>query len=142
MLREFCLLLPGSVVITAIAAGSPPRKRTNAPQIERGNYLANGVAGCGDCHSPRLHNGAPDKAHWLEGTPLFFSPVHPIPNWATRSPDIAGLQFWKPEDVVKLLETGAFPDGKHPNPPMPAYHMTARDAQAVVAYLKSLGDKH
>jgi hypothetical protein len=81
-------------------------------------------------------------AHWLQGTPLFFSPIHPIPNWAKQSPAIAGLPFWKPEEVVKLLETGALPNGTRPNPPMPTYHMNPRDAQAVVAYLKSLGAKH
>lgn len=139
--RQICLLLSGSVLITAVAVAGSSRGESSARQIKRGHYLVNAVAGCGDCHSPRLANGQPDGAHWLQGTTLFFAPVHPIPNWAKQSPNLAGLSSWKAEDVVKLLETGAFPDGRRPNPPMPSYHMNARDAQAVVAYLKSLAGK-
>lgn len=142
MLREMCLLVSGSILVTAMAAGSSAGKTSRKREIERGSYLVNAVAGCGDCHTPFAANGAPDKAHWLQGATLSFGPLQPIPNWAKQSPAIAGLPSWNPEAVVKLLERGALPDGRRPNPPMPSYHMTARDAQAVVAYLKSLAAKH
>jgi len=40
--------------------------------------------------------------------------------------------------MVTLLTTGVWRDGKRPRPPMPQFRMTQQDAQAVVAYLKSL----
>jgi mono/diheme cytochrome c family protein len=136
MLKGVCLVVTGLVVVTVLNAASP--SKSQEPQIQRGSYLVNNVAGCGDCHSPRMANGAPDKSHWLQRAPLFFAPLQPIPNWAKQAPDIAGLTVWNEEDIVKLLETGALPNGQRPNPPMPSYRMRSRDARAVVAYLKSL----
>jgi hypothetical protein len=40
--------------------------------------------------------------------------------------------------MVKFLETGAWPDGDKADPPMPEFHLHARDAKAVVDYLKTL----
>jgi len=40
--------------------------------------------------------------------------------------------------MVKFLTTGVDPDGMRANPPMPAYRLDARDARAVISYLKSL----
>jgi len=37
-----------------------------------------------------------------------------------------------------LLTTSVWRNGKTPRPPMPRFHMTREDAEAVVAYLKSL----
>ena len=36
------------------------------------------------------------------------------------------------------IEKGIGPDGKSPAPPMPAYRLRREDAEAVVAYLKTL----
>jgi hypothetical protein len=48
------------------------------------------------------------------------------------------LDGWAEADAVKFLERGLDRDGKPANPPMPEYRMSHRDAEAVVAYLKSL----
>jgi mono/diheme cytochrome c family protein len=132
------LLLISALAMLAIAASAAEPSSSNARQIKRGSYLVNGIAGCADCHTAMLPDGAPDKSHWLQGATLPFAPLHPIPNWASQSPPIAGLQLFKPEDVVTLLQSGAMPNGQRPNPPMPTYHMTKSDAQSVVAYLQSL----
>ena len=42
------------------------------------------------------------------------------------------------DGMVKLLTTGIWVDGKQLRDPMPKFKMTAADAQAVVAYLKSV----
>ncbi len=127
------------IVIPVLAgtSSSTPAK----PQIQRGRYLVTAVAGCGDCHTPMLPTGAPDVAHQLQGTKLFFAPLHPVPNWADTSPAIAGLPGLTDEQVITLLETGKLPNGVSPRPPMPTYHMHPRDAEAVVAYLRSLETK-
>jgi hypothetical protein len=82
--------------------------------------------------------GEPVMDQWLHGTRLFFGPLVPIPNWADRSVNIAGLPGWDDKKAVGLLMTGLAPNGQPPRPPMPQYRMNKQDAEAVVAYLKSL----
>jgi len=40
--------------------------------------------------------------------------------------------------MITLLTTGIWIDGKPLRDPMPKFHMTRADAEAVLAYLKSL----
>lgn len=92
---------------------------------------------CGDCHTPRDDKGMPLPGKELAGAPLGFKPLAPMP-WATTAPEIAGLPGWKDAQIVTFLTTGKL-DGRAPNPPMPEYRLSASDARAVVAYLRTLG---
>lgn len=127
----FGLLFAG----TALFAADPS-------SIARGKYLVNEVAKCGDCHTPRDTDGKPVAAKHLKGAPLDFEPTAPVPGWHKTTPDITSTSRlwdrWKEEGLVKFLETGLNPRGNAADPPMPAYHLTHADAQAVVDYLKSL----
>ena len=106
-------------------------------QIERGKYLVVEVARCGDCHTPTNKNGEPIPDRWLKGAMLPFKPTVPMP-WAEQSVNIAGLPSgWKQEDAVAFFVTGKHL-GSPPVPPMPEYHLTKADAEAMVAYLRSL----
>jgi mono/diheme cytochrome c family protein len=106
--------------------------------ITRGRYLVERVAMCADCHSPRDERGEFIRARWLGGSPLFFKPTAPIPDWADLAVPIAGLPGWTEADAAKFLATGAVPGGNPARPPMSAVRLRTRDAAAVVAYLKSL----
>jgi len=117
-------------------SAAPPSK-TQA-QIARGEYLVKGIGQCGDCHTPFTFTGGFVMDKWLQGKKLEFGPLVPIPFWADTSPDIAGLPGWDTEKAVRFLMTGLAPNGQPARPPMPAYHMNRADAEAVVAYLKSL----
>jgi mono/diheme cytochrome c family protein len=107
-------------------------------QIARGEYLVKGIGQCGDCHTPFTMTGGFVMDKWLQGKKLEFGPLVPIPFWADTSPNIAGLPGWTTEEAVQLFMTGLAPNGQPPRPPMPVYHMNRADAEAVVAYLKSL----
>jgi len=132
--RSFVVLsILGLVVF--LAPLSPAATRG---QIARGKYLVEQVGMCADCHSPRDEKGAFVRERWLRGSKLDFQPVHPIPNFATEAPEIAGLPDWNDADAVKLLSTGLAPGGQPLRPPMPMYKLTVADARAVVAYLRSL----
>jgi mono/diheme cytochrome c family protein len=122
-----------AVVFPCLAVGQSPQKA----QIARGRYLATRVAMCGDCHTPYDHQGNLVKAQWLKGAPLSFKPLAPMP-WAPAAPAIAGLPAWTNEEVTTFLMTGKM-KGTAVLPPMPSYRMSERDAQAVTAYLRSLG---
>lgn len=110
-----------------------------AANVTRGKYLVESVGICQDCHSPRGPDGQFDKTKWLKGAPIDFKPDNPMP-WSAMAPDItaSGWQSWGEAGLTKFLQTGLTPDGKQARPPMPAYRFNARDAKAVVEYLKTL----
>ena len=124
------------LLVVASFGGSPPASST---KIARGKYIVEGVGLCNDCHTPMDEKGQPIPGKALKGAPTAFKPVAPIPNWAEKSPNIAGLPGWEDADAVKFLMTGIAYNGLPPRPPMPPYRMNKEDAEAVVAYLRSLG---
>jgi mono/diheme cytochrome c family protein len=130
------------IVLLATAGfltAQPPAGQDN---LARGKYLAEEVGKCQECHSPRLENGELDKERWMKGSVLDFAPITPTPNWHKTSPDITGAgslwKRWGDEAMLKFMTTGLSPKGKKADPPMPAYALSPPDAEAVVAYLKSL----
>lgn len=111
----------------------------NGDLIARGQYIVEGVAACGDCHTPRDENGVSDRTRWLKGAPVFFQPAQAVPGWPIVAPRLAGLPPGSDAEIVALLTTGIWPQtGKPLRLPMPRFQMTRSDAEAVVAYLKSL----
>jgi cytochrome c2 len=109
--------------------------------LERGKYIVENVGMCADCHTPMV-NGKPDMTKHLKGTTLGMQPIGEVPGWHKTSPDITGsgpvFARWKDEGMKKFLTTGLGPRGNPADPPMPAYKLKPEDADAVIAYLKSL----
>jgi mono/diheme cytochrome c family protein len=140
------MMMVSVVVVTAVlvASSSAFQKRFALPapptksEIERGRYLAEEVAKCSECHTPRKPDGELDSAAWLRGAPIWIRPVAPIANWADRAPALAGLPSFTDQQAEKVLEEGTGPNGEPLRPPMHIYHMAPPDARAIVAYLKSL----
>jgi mono/diheme cytochrome c family protein len=128
------LLPAGAQDKQANAAGGA----SSGSQLERGRYIVENVAMCELCHTPRRENGEPDREHWLGGGPAQLRPSYPSPYWALVEPRIAGRPPGTDADFIKLLTTGISRTGNPPNPPMPPFRMTRADAEAVLAYLKSL----
>ena len=106
--------------------------------VARGQYLVEDVAMCGTCHTPRDANGQLERNRWLAGAPVPYQPSQPTADWPTIAPRIAGLPPTSNDGMVTLLSTGIWITGKQLRDPMPKFHMTKADAEAVVAYLKSL----
>ncbi|MGC2764765.1 MAG: cytochrome c, partial [Candidatus Acidiferrum sp.] len=107
-------------------------------EIDRGRYLVEEVAKCGECHTPRDARGELDQQSWLQGGSIWIEPVRPIQNWADRVPPIAGLPGLSVEQAERVLEKGIGPQGEALRPPMHIYHMKHADAKAIIAYLNSL----
>jgi mono/diheme cytochrome c family protein len=106
--------------------------------IARGKYIVEGVAMCSQCHTPHDNAGDPDRGKWLQGGPVWLVPAMPVSDWPLKAPRIAGLLPGSDADVITLLTTGVWRDGRRPRPPMPQFRMSREDAAAVAAYLKSL----
>jgi mono/diheme cytochrome c family protein len=129
----------GALFLVPVLAGQKPRPKTaSATTLARGKYLVENVGLCGDCHTPRNEKGEPVKEQWLQGATLDFKPTVPMPVWADKTPVIAGLPGWEKEAAIKFLMTGVAYNGLPGRPPMPQYRFNQADAEAIVAYLKSL----
>jgi mono/diheme cytochrome c family protein len=133
------IALFGLFLLTAsIAAAQGQSGASQAKLIAHGKYLVTRVAGCADCHSPHNERGEEIAGRELQGSPLSFQPIHPVPGWVALAPSIAGLEGWKESEAVHFLMTGLNRSNKRARPPMPPYRLSHYDAEAVVAYLKSL----
>ena len=108
-----------------------------AKEIERGRHLVENIAMCADWHSMRNPDGSFDPTCWLAGSALGFTPTVEMP-WAPAAPAISGLPTMTDEEAVRFFMTGNRPTGVPVLPPMPAYRMSRDEAEAVVAYLRSL----
>ncbi len=127
----------------AAAPAKTAQKTTAAPaanqsQIDRGKYLVENVGMCEECHTPRDANGNLDESRRLQGAAIWIVPVHPMTNWAMRAPALAGLPGFTDAEAETILEQGIGPNGLPIQPPMHVYHMTPADAQAIIAYLRSM----
>jgi mono/diheme cytochrome c family protein len=73
------------------------------PTAERGRYIAEALAHCGECHTPRTFLGGMDRSRWLAGAPN--------PSGQGRIPDITpGKLGWTAGEIVQYLTSGFTPD--------------------------------
>jgi mono/diheme cytochrome c family protein len=129
---------PASAQSQKAQAQTSSHASVKAGDVARGKYIVEGVAMCGQCHTPRDSQGNPDRKHWLEGGPVPFMPAESASDWPVRVPRIGGTPPADDADMVKLLTTGIWTTGNRLRFPMPQFRMDRADAEAVVAYLKSL----
>ena len=107
--------------------------------VDRGGYIVDQLAMCTECHTPRDAAGQLQGTQYLMGGPVpVKAPPFPNTQWALKAPAIAGLTGYTEAQGIRLLMEGITADGRAPNPPMPRYRMNRGDAEAVVAYLRSL----
>lgn len=76
---------------------------TLSPTETRGRYIAEAMAHCSECHTPRNLLGGPDRSRWLAGGPN--------PNGEGRIPNITPAKLtWTAADIVAYLTTGFTPE--------------------------------
>jgi mono/diheme cytochrome c family protein len=122
----------------ASAQEAKKSKAADASAVERGRYIVESVAMCGRCHTPWNQAGEGEHRNWLLGGPTQIQATYTVQNWALVEPRLAGRPPGTDEEFVRLLTTGISRTGAPPKPPMPPFRMTRTDAEAVLAYLKSL----
>ena len=112
----------------------------NDARVERGAYLMNAVAACGNCHTPFGPQG-PDMSRALAGRLLEDNEIWTV--YASNiTPDMeTGIGGWSDAELVRAIREGVRPDGSVIGPPMPInlYRgLSDEDAAAMVAYMRSL----
>jgi mono/diheme cytochrome c family protein len=106
----------------------------------RGYYLANAVAHCGECHTPRNYLGAMQQSRLFAGNPNGPDGQR-APN-ITPDPD-SGLGKWSLEDITTLLKTGQTPDFDFVGSGMGEVvngtkNLTDADLKAIAVYIKTV----
>jgi mono/diheme cytochrome c family protein len=106
----------------------------------RGRYLVEAVAHCGECHTPRDMLGGVDRDRWLAGTTA-GPDGGAVPN---ITPDReTGIGAWSDDAIRRVLRTGMLPDGDFVGGAMAEAGegfrlLTDADLDAILAYLRSL----
>ena len=134
--------MPRTVVFAALFAAAAALIEPSAAEtpVERGRYLVNGIASCGNCHSPQEPEGI------VSGPPFSGGNAMASPAFTAYPPNLTpdrdtGIGTWTADQIVTAIREGVTPDGKVLRPPMPVpfYRgMSDRDAYAIAAYLQSL----
>ncbi|MDP3263210.1 MAG: cytochrome c [Tabrizicola sp.] len=106
------------------------------PTADRGRYIAEALAHCGECHTPRNALGALDTARWLAGAPN--------PSGDGKIPNITPAKLtWSAADIVQYLTTGFTPEydsvgGHMAHVVENMARLPESDRQAVAEYLKAV----
>ena len=106
------------------------------PELERGRYLVEALAHCGECHTPRGPLGGLDTSRWLSGAPN--------PSGKGEIPALTPDRLtWDAGEIAYYLETGFTPDYDSAGGHMVAVvenfgKLTPEDRAAVAAYVKAL----
>lgn len=118
----------------AAAVAAPQDLRGNA---QRGRYIVERVAMCGECHSTRDQAGVIIPETRLHGGPLPIKVPWPA-DWPLQVPRIAGLPGYSDAEAMRLLTEGAIKRiGGQARAPMPRFRMTADDAADVITFLRT-----
>jgi mono/diheme cytochrome c family protein len=142
-----CAVLASVLAVSATApallaqrgeSGSRVVPAESSDAVARGQYIVEDVAMCSRCHTPLNSVGERDRTRWLMGGALDTRSTFDMTGWAVVVPRIAGGPAGTDEQIVQLLMTGISRTGHRLRQPMPQFRMTRADAEAVLAYLKSL----
>jgi mono/diheme cytochrome c family protein len=117
-----------------IAAGSSAFAQT---PVQRGDYLVNSILNCGSCHTPRGPAGAEKP---FAGGNLFESPAFKVYSSNITPDKETGIGNWSAEQIKKAVMHGVRTNGATLAVMPSSYYaaLTTTDADAIVAYLRSL----
>ncbi|WP_211109733.1 c-type cytochrome [Azospirillum oleiclasticum] len=140
-------MMRGSMGVSALAlavslAMGVPGAGTAAAEtpLERGRALVNGIAACGNCHTPQGPNGPAPGMEMAGGMPIADTMFTAYAANLTPDPE-TGIGRWTDEQIITAMREGKRPDGSIIGPPMPFEFyrgISDADARAIVAYLRSL----
>jgi mono/diheme cytochrome c family protein len=113
-------------------------------QLERGKYLVEVLAACGNCHTPKDADGEMPHKHLAGGLEIREAFGVAVTSNITPDPD-TGLGRWSDAEIVRAIREGISRDGRTLGPPMPFHlyrSLSDRDVQAIVQYLRTVPPVH
>lgn len=134
------------VVLALPNVGPAPELKVpmTAENIQRGDYLANNVVSCMDCHSKRdwsKYSGPLVAGTLGKGGELFDRKFGFPGVYYSRNLTPTGIGRYTDGELYRAITTGVTKEGRAMFPVMPFTHYGAMDPQdiyAIIAYLRSL----
>ena len=112
-------------------------RTADTPELERGRYLVEALAHCGECHTPRNALGGFEIDRWLAGAPLPDGKPGKIPGLTPAQLD------WSATDIAEYLRSGFTPEydvagGEMAEVIENTSQLSDEDRAAIAAYIKAL----
>lgn len=125
-------------------AGPLPDAAGENDEWQRGRYLAEAVAHCQECHTPRNRLGALEASLAYSGNPHGPDKQN-APN--ITSDKETGIGGWSVDDIATLLDSGQTPEFDYVGSGMAQVvkgtgQLTPADRHAIAVYIKSLPPIH
>jgi mono/diheme cytochrome c family protein len=127
------------VAIAVLLALFSATGHAEAP-LERGRYLVETLAACGNCHTPKGPNGPLQDKKFAGGDIIKHADFTAVTPNITPDPE-TGIGKWTDHQIFLAIREGKRPDGSLLGPAMPSRsyrHLADEDIKAMVAYLRSL----
>lgn len=132
--------LPFPIRVDMKQALTPPLPKNASPLVRRGWYLTR-LAGCADCHTPILPNGASPPSLLFGGGMSFHGPFGEVFS-LNITPSASGIGFMDEAMFSRTLRTGRVNgNGLKLKPPMPFENfrnLKAAEIRAIYAYLRTV----
>jgi mono/diheme cytochrome c family protein len=119
---------PAHAVPSSLAPPSPE---------QLGDYLANEVCRCSDCHHPRVQHEPVAGKLWSGGFRLEEPGLPPVLSANVTPDEVEGIGRWTKEQFVRTVRTGTNAAGRTLHEAMPRYPLTDGDAAAIFDYLRA-----
>lgn len=144
VLGALCLMAYVKLALPNV--GDAPTLKVDATpkRVERGEYLANHVTVCIDCHSTRdysLFSGPLVPGTMGKGGELFNQQMGFPGSFTAKNITPSGIGSWTDGEIYRAITTGVNRDGHafFPVMPYPYYgKMNDEDVQSIIAYLRTL----
>lgn len=123
----------------ARASGGEGTANGDPAMIERGRYLVDHVAACGQCHTPG--GATPDTTRYLAGVECLVNDNGACLHSGNLTSSSTGLARRTDAQIKAMFMDGRRPEGRALNPVMPYWvfhNMRDEDADAIVAYLRTV----
>ena len=126
-----------TIALSLVLFAAPSRAES---QLERGRYLVETVAACGNCHTPKGPNGPLTNKKLAGGDIIKHADfIAATPN-ITPDPE-TGIGKWTDLEIFTAIREGRRPDGTLIGPAMPSRsyrYLADEDVEAIVGYLRSV----
>ncbi|MBR0954505.1 c-type cytochrome [Bradyrhizobium canariense] len=132
-------------IVSGIALALLMSPASGETLVERGAYLVNSVMVCHNCHTPRGPQGLDLSRALSGGSQVFDEPAFKVSGSNITPDKDTGIGSWSDAELKRFLVSGIRPNGTRVAPIMPtAFYtvLTARDLDALAAYLRSVPSAH
>lgn len=131
-------------ILPKISPATELKVDASPENIARGQYLANHVALCIDCHSTRdwsKFSGPPVEGTFGKGGELFDQKFGFPGSYTSKNITPAGIGNWTDGELFRTITTGVDKNGKALFPVMPFHYygqMDEEDIKCIIAYIRTL----